>query len=178
MTAARRLRDGREEFARCRSLRSMWGIHLREGSRQAVRAPRRTAEADPAFGPLPASSILPPPPSREPAAAQSAAAKPTAACSTAARATRGRGCYQPPRHGGETHTRGLRAARDALPVFLVPPCPDGSGGPLNSSREAGWSMPAGRTRASGAPGRTLATISSPEDTALTKLASPETSSDL
>ena len=38
------------------------------------------------------------------------------------RATRGRGCYQPPRHGGETLTRGLRAARDAVAVSLVPPC--------------------------------------------------------
>ena len=63
------------------------------------------------------------------------------------RATRGRGCYQPPRHGGQTYTGGLRAARDAVAVFLVPPCSTaGAAGAWNSSPEAtsGWSMPAGR----------------------------------
>ena len=72
------------------------------------------------------------------------------------RATRERGCYQPPRHGSETHTRGLRAARDAVAVFLVPPCStDGAAGALNSSPEStsldGRCRRVG-TRASGAPG--------------------------
>ena len=90
------------------------------------------------------------------------------------RATRGRGCYQPPRHGGQTHTGGLRAARDAVAVFLVPPCStDGAAGIGQLARGDLWMVDAGGSGPARAGLRgTLATISSPGDPALTKLASP------
>ena len=57
MTAARRLRDGREEFARCFVACGRFTFERARAS-QAARAPRRTAEPDPhtaaldpAFGP-------------------------------------------------------------------------------------------------------------------------------